>query len=273
MSKPLKTSTDRFTSLPEHVAHEILKFLPLEDISRLSVVSRTCRQVCISMPSLKVNAAPYRYSTTKRTQLMNYVDRLLSLRRGMDSRCLFIDWGLPSTEEEHRVLSWLHNAVVCNFKQLKLILRLKSGSEFTVPPSLLCSTSLESLTVNIGINALLKFPSYYSSINGFSSLKSLTLCGVRIDESFSNWVSICCKFLRKLCLSQIKETKSLVINSSSMHQLFISSTYNNELCHLQVSAETLEYMTLRWEFDDPLTTEHCSFLPPSFKFSCGEELS
>ncbi|PON52236.1 F-box domain containing protein [Parasponia andersonii] len=105
---------DRFTSLPEYVAHEILKFLPLEDISRLSVVSRTWKQVCIAMPSLKLNVVPYWYNTTKQTQLMNYGDRLLLLRRGMDSRRLFIDWGVPSTEEVYRVLSWLHNAVICN---------------------------------------------------------------------------------------------------------------------------------------------------------------
>ncbi|PON86881.1 F-box domain containing protein [Trema orientale] len=251
MSESLKTiSIDRFTSLPEDVAHRVVTFLSMEHVSRLSVVSRRCRQLCVSSPVLEVIDVPYRTNATKRTQLMNYVDRLLLLRRGMSIRRFIIVWcletslGINGAEEEYRVLSWLHNGFICNFKELKLLLSLNSGY-FTVPPSLLRSMSLESLTVCI-LYGLVKFPSCSST--GFSSLKYLHLTCVRIDESFGNWISTCCKLLKTLHLGQIKETKSIVINSSSITELDIAST-DHELCRLQVSAGLLERMTLWWEFD------------------------
>ena len=255
MSKSLKTSMDRFTSLPEDVAHQIITFLSMEDMSRLSVVSRRCRQLCISIPFLNVDVEPYQRNATKRTRLMNYVDRLLLLRGGMSTHLFRIHWNLDQRnpnyggeeEEEYRVLSWLHNAVKCKVKVLRLILRLKSGSEFALPPSLLCSTSLESLLVDIDINGILKFPSY-SSMGIFSSLKSLTLSCVRIDESFCNWVSTSCNFLEILHLLWVKMAKSIVINSSSLIILYIDSI-DDELCHLQVSAERLLGMILSWKFD------------------------
>ncbi|PON81044.1 F-box domain containing protein [Trema orientale] len=253
MSKSLRTTTDRFTSLPDDVAHKVVSSLSLEDVSRLSVVSRRCRQLCISMPSLNVDVRPYLQDATKRTRLMNYVERLFSLRRGVSTHRLCIGWFLDSSvndkgggEEEYRILSWLHNAVTCNVKWLVLYLRLKRGSAFSLPPCLIHSTSLESLTACVSINSILEFPSY-STIE-LSSLKTLDLWGVRIDESFGNWVSTCCKFLRSLYLKQIKETESIAINSSSITKLCITSM-DYKLCHLQVSAWILEKMSLWWEFD------------------------
>ncbi|PON52244.1 LRR-domain containing protein [Parasponia andersonii] len=254
MSKSLKTGLDKFTSLPEDVANDkVLALLSMEDISRLSVVSRRCRQLCISTPFLNVDVTPYLNNAAKRTRLMNYVDRLFSLRRGMAIQRFTVCWCLDQSglnngsEEEYRVISWLHNALMCNVKKLVLVLRPKTGSilrawDFALPPSLLCSTSLKFLAI-YGIS---KLPSF-SSI-GFSSLTVLKLCTVRLDESFSDWVSTRCKFLQTLYLQSIKETKSIVINSSCITELYISSM-DHELCHIQVSAGMLERMTLCWLFD------------------------
>lgn len=100
------------------------------------------------------------------------------------------------------------------------------------------------------LNGILKFPTYNSSGIGFSSLKSLNLRRVRIDESFGDCVSTGCKFLKTLCLLWIKGTKSIAINNSSLRVLSIF-TMDHELCHLHVSAEILVGMTLWWEFDSP----------------------
>ncbi|PON81053.1 F-box domain containing protein [Trema orientale] len=255
MSKSLKTGLDKFTSLPEDVANDkVLARLSMEDISRLSVVSRRCRQLCISTPFLNVDVTPYLNNAAKRTRLMNYVDRLFSLRRGMAIHRFTVCWSLDqsglnngSEEEEYRVISWLHNALMCNVKKLVLVLRPKTGSilracDFALPPSLLCSASLTLL----GIYGINKLPSF-SSI-GFSSLTVLKLCTVRLDESFSDWVSTRCKFLQTLYLQSIKETKSIVINSSCITELYISSM-DRELCHIQVSAGILKTMILWWLFD------------------------
>ncbi|PON52240.1 hypothetical protein PanWU01x14_210820 [Parasponia andersonii] len=110
----------------------------------------------------------------------------------MAIQCFVVHWCLDQSslnngsKEEYKVISWLHNALVCNVKDLVLILRPDNGAfldavDFTLPPSLLCSTSLEFLMIH-GIN---KVPSF-SSI-GFSSLKFLILSVVRILESFSDW--------------------------------------------------------------------------------------
>ncbi|PON81048.1 LRR domain containing protein [Trema orientale] len=167
---------------------------------------------------------------------MNYIERLFSLRRGVTTRCLYINWCLESSlnvnggdEEEYRILSWLHNAVVCEVKEFELVLKPKSGLAFSLPPSLIHSMSLEYLNVEslvIGFtDGIVKFPSY-SSI-GYSSLKCLRLSHVRIDESFGNWVSTCYRFLKNLSLSWIKEIKSLIIDSSCLQGLHISS---RDLC-------------------------------------------
>ncbi|PON81035.1 F-box domain containing protein [Trema orientale] len=189
---------DRFTSLPAHIAHEILKLLPLEDVSRLSsVVSKTCRHAildCGCCTTLNIN--------------------------GVEQE---------EEEEEYRVLSWLHTAVACNVKELVLILRPKSGLDFSLPPSLARSSSLDQyLTVHI-IDGDLKFPSHYSSGTNLQGLSSIRI----IDESFGDCVS-----LKALSLDLIKETRSAS-----------SSTGDHELCHVRVSAEMLEGMTLWWELD------------------------
>ncbi|PON81043.1 F-box domain containing protein [Trema orientale] len=275
MSKSLNTSIDRFTSLPEDVAYKVLVVLSMEDISRLSVVSRRCRQLCISMPSLSVDVQPCLGNATKRTRLMNYVDRLLLLRRGIATHRFHITWCLHSSpiisgaEEEYRLLSWLHNAAICEVKELELILVTKRGTAFSLPPGLIRSMTLESLTVyhkHTYMDGMLKFPSYSSSIIGFSSLKSLTLSYVRIDESFGLWISSCCKCLEKLCLYWIKEMKSLIISSSSLEELDISSV---DLCHLHVSAEILRGLTLWWEFDSP-NNRTLQLSTPKLYFFCSK---
>ncbi|PON52235.1 LRR domain containing protein [Parasponia andersonii] len=185
------------------------------------------------------------------------MSKTISLRRGVPTHRLYINWCLESSlnvnrgdEEEYRVLTWLHNAVLCEVKELELVLKPKSGSAFSLPPSLIGSRSLEYLKVENLVtcftDGIVKFLSY-SSI-GYSSLKCLRLSHVRIDESFGNWVSTCCKFLENLSLSWIKEIKSLIIDSSCLQGLHISS---RDLCHLQVSAEILGWFTLFWKCDSP----------------------
>ncbi|PON52232.1 F-box domain containing protein [Parasponia andersonii] len=104
MSKSLRTTADRFTSFPDDVAHKVVSFVSLEDVSRLSVVSRRCRQLCISMPSLNVDVSPYQ----------TYLDSSVNDNGG--------------DEEDYRILSWLHSAVTCNVKWLVLYLRFLFAS-------------------------------------------------------------------------------------------------------------------------------------------------
>ena len=54
---------------------------------------------------------------------------------------------IAKSTKEYRILSWLHNAVTLNVKNLVHGVRLASGSHLTLPSSLLSCTSLESLVM------------------------------------------------------------------------------------------------------------------------------
>ncbi|GMN55853.1 hypothetical protein TIFTF001_024969 [Ficus carica] len=149
-------------------------------------------------------------------------------------------------EEEYRVLSWVHNAVICNAKKLRLDIALRTQSDFTLPHDLLGSVFLESFTLIFRDGfGFLNIPSTITTI-GFCCLKTLKLRSVEINESFGNWVSSSCKFLEELVLIYIKGIKSLTITSSSLKILEIFHIY--DLVHLHVSAEVLERMALIWLF-------------------------
>lgn len=249
MSKSLSTRIDRLSSLPEHVAHKVFSSLSMEDIFRLSSVSKRCWQLCISIPFLIFDDSRYQSSEIKRTRLLNNLERMLVARQGMDTESFNIRWSLENygIEEEHRVLSWLHTVLKCNVKQLDLDIVLKSEAEFALPHSLLSCLLLESLTLKFknGIG-ILNIPSSISC-SGFSSLKSLELKSVRISDSFGDWVSSYCRVLTKLCLTYTKGAKSIIITSSSLETLKI--WLPDDLFRLHVSGEILSYVVLNWTFD------------------------
>ncbi|GMN55848.1 hypothetical protein TIFTF001_024968 [Ficus carica] len=239
---------DRFSNLPDDVAHKIISFLALEDTSRLSVASKRCRQLCLSNSFLNFDISPYVRYPIQRAELMDYIDRLLFLRRGTDAQyCCILGYLLIG--EEFRVLSWLNNAVALNVKYFFLVLTLEGGSQcLTLPSSLLCSTAVETLIVSFCYfgTGILKTP----SLRATSSLQLLKLKSVRIDESFGNWISSHCKFLKKLQLEHIEGTTRLIITSSSLEELVILSP-RGSLLHLHVSAEILRLLILVWRFDSP----------------------
>ncbi|GMN32577.1 hypothetical protein TIFTF001_049779 [Ficus carica] len=80
-------SIDRFSSLPSDVAHKVVSFLEMEDISRLSVVLKRCRQLCLSTPFLTTfDVIPYQTDAREQARLMNYLERLLILCTGMHTQ-------------------------------------------------------------------------------------------------------------------------------------------------------------------------------------------
>ena len=243
---------DRFSNLPEDVAHRVILFLSMEDISRLSVASKQCRQLCLSTPFLNFDMLPYTHNATKRARLMNYIEGFLSQRKPMiNAQSCCIRW-YHQINKEYRVVSRLLKAVMANVKKLDLHVRIASGSHLTLPSSLLCCTSLESLDMSFHDygTAILNTPPSFATIRSPSSLKKLELESVLIDESFGNWISSHCKLLEKLALNDIKGTSRIDITSSSLDMLAISS-HDECLSHLHVSAEILRHFLLVWRFDSP----------------------
>ena len=236
---------DRFSSLPDHIAHHILSFLSMEDISRLCIVSKTCRELCISIPVLTFDALPYRDNARKRNQLMNYLDLFLLQRKWMDTTHCYINWTVQNNvfQEDYRVISLLHNEVMCKVPLLHVM--LKTEGIFILPPSVLCCGSWKTLTINL-VDGILKFPSFIDTF-GFSNLRSLSLRSVQINESFGKWVSSYWQFLEYLDLHDISGTKSLIVTSSSLEILKIWSL-RNVVFRINVSAEFLRELRLVWTF-------------------------
>lgn len=65
--------TDRFSNLPDEVAHRILSFLTFEDLARVGTVSKRCRKFYVSAPSVnfEVSQARTNQKQVKLTDQMN----------------------------------------------------------------------------------------------------------------------------------------------------------------------------------------------------------
>ncbi|GMN64319.1 hypothetical protein TIFTF001_033376 [Ficus carica] len=241
-------SADRFSGLPDNLAYHIFSFLKLKDITRLSLVSKRFKRLCMSTPFLAFDDTNCRFDEAKRAQMMNYIDRFLFLRKGTHIHRLYIRWYLRkgTIGDEYRVVSWLHNAVLCNVKHIMLDLVVEVESEFTLPTSLLSCASLEALTVRLD-DDIFKLPNSISTMSGSIFLKSLTLQSVKLDDNFGISVSTCCKFLKELRLRDIKGVKCIVITSSSLELLAILKPHH--LVHLLVCAEMLRSVVVEWRFD------------------------
>jgi hypothetical protein len=90
-------NSDKINNLPIHIAHHILSFLMMEDIARLSIVSKWWQELCISIPSLTLDGTRYKGKDFKLIYFMNFVDRLMLRRNGMKmvQFCVhwtFLDW-------------------------------------------------------------------------------------------------------------------------------------------------------------------------------------
>ncbi|BBG96704.1 Protein with RNI-like/FBD-like domains [Prunus dulcis] len=68
--------TDRFSNLPDEVAHLILSFLTFKDLTRVGTVSKRCRRFYVSAPSVNFDASQAR-TNQKQVELMSSLDRYL----------------------------------------------------------------------------------------------------------------------------------------------------------------------------------------------------
>lgn len=74
---------DRFSGLPDEVVHRILSPLPYSDVIRVGTLSKRCRQVCSSIPTLNFSQFPSDSTDTfdKRLELLASLDNFFSRRQ------------------------------------------------------------------------------------------------------------------------------------------------------------------------------------------------
>jgi hypothetical protein len=235
-------SSDRISILLDSIALHILSFLTMEDIARLSVVSKRWRALCISIPSLTFDGMKYEHNHRKHDCFMDFLDRFIFRRSEIKMLQFCVCWISNKWYlEGFRVLTWLHYAVRCNVEVLDLELNI---GLLQMPLNVFRCESLRFLTVDLH-GQILQLP----SSNGFTKLQSLTLKRVRVlDKLFVEHVLSFCESLNKLCLDNVIGISNINIRSSSLKYLEIRSYDYNDLFLIDVSVELLDELIVGWKF-------------------------
>ncbi|XP_012082603.1 F-box/LRR-repeat protein At3g58900-like [Jatropha curcas] len=236
------TNPDRFNSLPDHIACHIISFLPTIDFLKLYITSKTCRELCLSAPSLTFDASPivHMWRSNRDSPLShigNQLTKFLAQRgqRKIESFC--IRWFLE-TQQFHSDLpiSWLTYAVMSGVKDLKTVfIPTSKTNDFYLPHFLYHCESLRSLALGCTFfRVRWLFPSSIPFLNlEFLTLDSLCVEGRSFCEWISSWQRI-----RVIELFEVDGLEDIDIKSSVLERLVIvnPSSFKN-LC---ISCERLQ---------------------------------
>ncbi|KAH0981910.1 hypothetical protein GBA52_009087 [Prunus armeniaca] len=114
--------TDRFSNLPDEVAHLILSFLTFKDLTRVGTVSKRCRRFYVSAPSVNFDASQAR-TNQKLVELMSSWDRYLFHRGDNKLQRFSVFWNFfknksvsKLSDEHFRIITWIHNAEIQLFR-------------------------------------------------------------------------------------------------------------------------------------------------------------
>ncbi|PON81049.1 F-box domain containing protein [Trema orientale] len=236
------------TDLPPDVSDIIFSYLSMKDIARLTVVSRRLRELCYRLPFLKFDDTIHRRNDSKHAQLRKFLNLYMYERKGNSIQSLSVTWKVSNDSEEDTVVLWLDKAVNNNVQQLELDIELTTHPKFELPASVLTCKSLKSLVVRFH-NDVGTIENPHSGVN-FPLLTCLKIKSVRIEECIGELVSSLEK-LEELELEDIVGSTSINISSCSLK--ILSITFMDDVFEVEVSANKLEYLSLRWYF---LATEN-----------------
>ncbi|KAM1489031.1 hypothetical protein TB2_031610 [Malus domestica] len=227
---------DRLSNLPDEVAHQMLSFLNFKELIRVGSVSKRCRELFLSTPSLVI-CSPDSGNKQKHLNLLDSFDRFLLHRGDSKIQRLSISWCISSglANKIFCMITWIHIAARCNVEVLDFALNGKHiPGTLELPACIFLCGSLRSLLVHM--DTILKAPSFACS----SNLQCLTLKSVTMDEGFCKWISSSCKCIKKLQLSYVS-IENIIIESSSLESFSLvgSSLRGIRLCHLNISCEKL----------------------------------
>ncbi|VVA21824.1 PREDICTED: F-box/LRR-repeat [Prunus dulcis] len=215
---------DRFSNLPDEVAHQILSSVSILDLTRFGTLSKKCRELYLSTPSLNFDEFNNwnKSSYAKQFKLLSSLDKFLVHRRENKIQCFRICWSLSYGKaaslynELYRVVTWIHMAVRCNVEVLDLELRIPDTTRLELPSCIFLCGSLRSLSVHC--NKILTAPSL------------------------------------ELWLELVHGAKQITISSSSLETLRFISCYAyysfqnpSGNFHLNISGERLEDIYIDWK--------------------------
>ncbi|GMI88103.1 hypothetical protein HRI_002479600 [Hibiscus trionum] len=252
---------DRFSALSQQLAYHILSFLSIDDLGRLMPVSRRCKSLCVSVPSLTVDNTNYTNGRISRQRFNQFVGKFidLRLRSGTKTQNLTLLWSFRGSlcDQKKKRKKWddtldpeellfgtcLSELVSLGVERLSISLMPQEGKPCVFPFYILKHESLKDLAFCSNNSVLIFISSTYFYC---SKLQSLTLQSARIDEEcFCDIISGLC-YLESLYLYDCSGLVDIRIHSSSLKQLKIVSEKRVELCNLHVVARNLEKIFLTW---------------------------
>ncbi|XP_048432642.1 putative F-box/LRR-repeat protein At3g28410 [Pyrus x bretschneideri] len=285
-SANLNVTLDRFSALPREVAHHVLSFLPISDITRVGMLSQECRAFYLSTPTLNFTEFPSESTRAfnSRLELMASLDKFFIHRHHNKVQSFSLDWvskyELGETDiekccsvEKSRVLGWIENALTCNVEKLDFffltvmptVKDIISETQIDFPSSVFVSGSLRSLSLLMK-RATLKASTF--SASSICNLVFLTLRSVTMedDEGFCKWICFCCRNIKELTLEFVIGLRKIDIESSSLESFGVEFPSCCDLCHVKISGEKVEDLRINWKFNAPLPrTNSLEIFAPNLK--------
>ncbi|KAM7255533.1 hypothetical protein ACFE04_008431 [Oxalis oulophora] len=239
---------DRLSVLPNDVAHRILSFLSIDEIGMLSLTSKSCEKLCLTVPSLFIDDN----SLSLPKGFMDFLLHFMRSRRGAKLTKLSImsSYRELKYNEIFRLMWLLNHAMECQVNDIDISLSLETGVVFVMPQDVLCCESLISLKIDLnyyygGLHLIVDGALEFPSPHGFAYLRSLHLISLRIDgDSLGEQISYVCKFLEKLTLEYLSAMQKFKISSQSLLELTI---VNCCVEHLDISATSLQTISLSYD--------------------------
>lgn len=271
---------DRFSDLPDEIAHRVLSLLSFKDLTCVGCVSKRCKNLQLSNPFINFRVSrgdhvAYTILDSFNSFMIQRGDnkihrfRLLYFhsRNGTDSN------DVKSSYERLRLSALINSAVRCNVDELCVnVSPPPADSLFSLPAAIFLCGSLRSLSVRMKcvIGEVSSFPS-------LSNLTSLNLARVSvIDESFWEWISCSCKRLETLSLRNIHGSKNIIISISSLKTVSVF-LLEGVCCNLTILGNRLERIIIDWDYASSNTSLHISapyvkWFQWNGSFSCHQNL-
>ncbi|PRQ44089.1 putative F-box domain, FBD domain, leucine-rich repeat domain, L domain-containing protein [Rosa chinensis] len=241
-----ETMVDGFSNLPDGVTHQILSHLTITDVTRFGSVSKRCRQLHLSTPSLKFEGFSEANLSTlgNRLALLNALDGFM-IRRG-DVKLQTFRFRSFCGFEKSRIIEWIRNALRCNVEGLDFELGLVDLP--LLFQSILRCATLRSLSVEMKYKyRFLTLPSSAC----FANIECLKLKNIHVvDEGFFRWISSSCKCIKELRLEGIEGISHLSIESSSLVSFSVVHPFQSDPLILSISAEKLVDLVIDWGFQN-----------------------
>nr|XP_004305331.2 PREDICTED: F-box/LRR-repeat protein At5g02910-like [Fragaria vesca subsp. vesca] len=243
------TLIDRFSALPNEVVLHIMSSTEVKDLIRLRCVSKKCKKLSLSVPSLNIDGSSsiYKKSKSKRLNLLNHLDRFLMQRKDCKIGRLRIAWsfnGANTSEEQFRIATWIITAVSCNIEYLELVFSIDNGSTFELPYDLLDCSTLKTLKVDLSSKTL-RLPALAVP----SNLQRLHLKEVIISEEVWKWISSL--HLTELRLEHVNGIGSVTVEIPSLIKFHLEFVYyQNRISKLLISGAKLEDIDVRGPFNE-----------------------